>query len=110
MTTTSPGLRTARCASATVTSFPPQRFDRRQPDSAPRRIRGTDQRDAERERETPCEDTGGEVRCDEAGRARVIAERVRGEHAEAEADAERDERDRERLADDQRADAPGAPA
>src|SRR6266511_5390251 len=102
-----PGRRIASSASATATSLPPQRLNRRKPERAPGRIRGADHGDAERKREAPREDSGREVRAHEPGRAGVVAEDVCSEDAEPEPHAEREPRDPDRLADDERADPPG---
>src|SRR5438046_3400186 len=91
-------------------SLPTEGLDRAEADRAPKRVSGPDQRNAEREREAPGEDAAGEVGLDEPGRARPVAEHVCREHAETKADRQREQRDAERLADDQGRDPPGTPA
>ena len=79
-------------------SLPPERLDRREPDGPPGRIDRADQADAEREREAPGEDAGGEVGLDQ-GRERTSAdEELGGRVPERQADCESKQADRERLA------------
>ena len=72
-----------RCATA---SFVTQRFDRRQPDRAQRRVDRADQPDAERERETPGPHGRAVVRPHEAGERAVADEHLGRGDAERQPD------------------------